>query len=516
MINRFFKSGEDLENRLDNGFFSRLGRKATEKLLDAAYYVSPRFAMRLGAAVLGYMFTEAVLNSEAMATPVWTNLNQYASEPYSDPIYGDVREFQHQVKNISTEGESLKTYRFPAGSNNGIVDGAIDGGGWSATINPDETILSAIGAANEKKVDETAVFKFLTTDLYEAGDTTEPAQGKSEYDEIFRLNTETGDTTMPVNIPATPPPSYQIISKANPGGTVDPSGTNNYEHGTQLEFKFNPDEGKEVLKGTTNDVDVAEIARGDTNWVYSVVGPIEFEVFFTNKLYQIISRSTGNGSVSPSGTNNYEHGTQLEFDFNPDLGKEFLRVRTNGTEVAGLTRGDTNWVWTVASPLELEVDFTNKQYQIISRAYDGGSVAPSGTNNYEHGTQLEFNFNPDEGKELLKAKTNGVDVVGISRGDTNWVWTVNGPLTLDAYFTDKEQPKPKGTIFKFCENEQPNGYTLGLGDLVIGQNYAIQTTGDLRSDKWAPVTNFTSNSVMTNIDIVCDKPKAYFKLVHDI
>jgi hypothetical protein len=210
----------------------------------------------------------------ANATPVWTNLSDTVTEEYYDNSQGkNVRRFAHQVKNISTEGESLKEYIYPAGSDQGIIHAFInsdyDNDNWAPIISSNQTRLSAIGAANEKGPTQTAVFKFLTTDLDEAGDTTGPAKGLDSVDIPFHLNTSSGPTNMSVNIPGTIIYNNIVVS-SGANGSVDKEGANPVPYGGSLDMMFLANLGYELNNVKTNGTAVAGLSGGSSNdWTWA-------------------------------------------------------------------------------------------------------------------------------------------------------------------------------------------------------------------------------------------------------
>ena len=154
----------------------------------------------IGVAVAALFYGEAT----AEATPIWNLENDTVTAPYEDEdLELDVRRFSQTVENISDDGEKLKQYIYPAGSNDGIVHGYVgndfDNFEWTLTLNLDETILTALNSFYYVDVDGTAIFKFLTTDLVVSDDSTGSATGVASPDGNF--------PDLQVNIPAIPEPA---------------------------------------------------------------------------------------------------------------------------------------------------------------------------------------------------------------------------------------------------------------------------------------------------------------------
>lgn len=143
------------------------------------------------------------LNNDTASTPFVILFDEWEGTPLEAYVGTSVREFQRQIENISTEGEELRKYIGPVGSNVGQIihawkEGDVNNNDWALTLNVNDFELTA-NSGHYLGVDETIIFKFLTTDLVASDDSTGTATGVSHPD----------DESFPgltVNKPAIPEP----------------------------------------------------------------------------------------------------------------------------------------------------------------------------------------------------------------------------------------------------------------------------------------------------------------------
>ena len=204
------------------------------------------------------------------ATPVWSKINENTVGPYTDPFKGDIRRFEQQVKNDSTEGESLVEYKSPVGSNQGVVEAWINDDRvhdeWDVTIGTTQTVYTA-KSGYAQTPGATPTFKLLTTDLDPAGDKEDLAQG-IEGGEGFYFQRSTGELHLPVNLPGNII-QYTINVNAGSNGSVDKLGANQVNEGENLSLTFTANNGYVVENILTNGVPVQGIPKQKVvNWTW--------------------------------------------------------------------------------------------------------------------------------------------------------------------------------------------------------------------------------------------------------
>jgi hypothetical protein len=130
------------------------------------------------------------LGSETVGDPITPTFEDVEGTPLEPYAGMSLRQYTEQIKNTSTEGEELKKYTYPFGSDAGdIVHGwfgnDINNSQWSLTLNPSLTVLESMGY--NVAPNNTALFKFVTLDTDPAGDYVDVAHGVSDpLDEPFQ------------------------------------------------------------------------------------------------------------------------------------------------------------------------------------------------------------------------------------------------------------------------------------------------------------------------------------------
>ncbi|NIT61115.1 MAG: hypothetical protein GWN00_34405, partial [Aliifodinibius sp.] len=118
--------------------------------------------------------------------------------------------------------------------------------------------------------------------------------------------------------------TYDVQLSANPsdGGTVSPSGQNNYEEGEQINLEAQANEGY-VFAGWTGD-----ISSSDNPHALTVDQDYSISANFEIKNYELTINTEGEGAVSEKIVNQqskeYDHGTVVELTADPAKGYTFV------------------------------------------------------------------------------------------------------------------------------------------------------------------------------------------------
>ena len=249
-------------------------------------------------------------------------------------VNGEETTFQYKVTNNSENNSdyNLLTLTAGTGSDDQVNDasGGYQGdiGTWNKIINQSQTSFS-VGSGEPIYASGNPLADFGTFYITSAEQNTAliPFNARAQNGESFATTNIIGPKSIS---------TYQVISKVNSngGGTVTPSGTNNYTPGTNLVFTFTPDANKEFLKAQTNGADIAELTRGSTGWTWTVNGPLTLEAYFTNQQHNIIlepgSNISINGQTEPT-TNKVDHGAEYQFTVTPLYNWFIDQIKTNGT-----------------------------------------------------------------------------------------------------------------------------------------------------------------------------------------
>lgn len=208
--------------------------------------------------------------------------------------------------------------------------------------------------------------------------------------------------------------------------------------------------------------------------------------------FTLTSNAGVGGSVSPSGSNNYNDGTIVSVTATPDAGFQF----------SGWS-GDASGM---ANPLDVTVN-ANKtitanftpvpQFTLTTSAGTGGSVSPSGANNYNSGTVVAVTATPNAGYQFSGWS-------GDASGTTNPLnVTVDANKTITANFT--LLPPSSLTAESGTVTVSTSGYTT----VNLSKSYnspVVVVTPILPSTSTAPVVSRVRNVTGSSFQLKVQNP----------
>ena len=114
-------------------------------------------------------------------------------------------------------------------------------------------------------------------------------------------------------------------------------------------------------------------------------------VFKAIVYYTILVESVGNGNVYPTGLVEVESGTNYSISYIPTTGYKIDSIIVNNVLVNDSTKRYT--FTNIQNNGKIRVVFKIKTFSITS-IVKNGSITPSGTNTYNYGTQVRYNYAP--------------------------------------------------------------------------------------------------------------------------
>ncbi|MEL7833409.1 BspA family leucine-rich repeat surface protein [Fodinibius sp. N2] len=194
------------------------------------------------------------------------------------------------------------------------------------------------------------------------------------------------------------PTTYTVEASAAEGGTVSPSGANDYEEGETVELTADPND-EYLFSGWTGDMESEDNPLSLTvDQDYSLTANFEL------KSYELTINKEGDGSVSEEiveeKSKKYEHGTVVELTANPAEGYKFV-------EWKGDVEGSENPAQiTVDDPKEVTAVFEKKSYNLTVNTDGDGAVAEEvvqhKSTEYDHGTVVELTANAGNGYKFVE------------------------------------------------------------------------------------------------------------------
>ena len=229
--------------------------------------------------------------------------------------------------------------------------------------------------------------------------------GKTYYFAATAYNTsnqESGYSNEIVYQVAAPAPStWTITASASGNGTISPSGTSTVSQGASLTYTISAGSNYKV-----SDVVVDGVSQGSkTSYTFTgVLTNHTIQAVFTPVTWTITAATTGNGTISPSGSIKVNQGTDITFTMTADSG-----YRVSDVIVDGISQGEAVSMTfrNVTSNHGIVVNFITDNQAPLADAgpdqavYEKDSVMLSGQNSLDpNGDQLDFMWLQLEGPSV--------------------------------------------------------------------------------------------------------------------
>lgn len=129
---------------------------------------------------------------------------------------------------------------------------------------------------------------------------------------------------------------------------------------------------------------------------------------FTPQQHAITAGAGVGGSVSPSGTQTYDHGAAQQYVISPEWGYDIVDVLVDGASIGAV---DTYRFDPIDADHTITAAFARVTHTIAAEVTSGsGWISPSGLVPVSHGDAQVFTFGPDTGWRLSYVLVNGMAV----------------------------------------------------------------------------------------------------------
>ncbi|WP_292588077.1 InlB B-repeat-containing protein, partial [Mesotoga sp. UBA5557] len=216
--------------------------------------------------------------------------------------------------------------------------------------------------------------------------------------------------------------AYIITATAGPGGSIDPSGEVEVDHGDSINFSVIADDGYAIEDVVSDGVSIGQV----DNYTYTkVTSDHTIHATFKLKTYTLTTNVVGQGTVTKNPNKTaYDYGEEVQLTATPDEGWNF----------AGWS-GDLSGS---ANPANIAMDsnktvtatFTIKKYTIAASANPPAGGAITGAGSYNHGDAVNLVATANEGYEFINWTENGVQV----SANAAYSFTATSNRTLVANF----------------------------------------------------------------------------------
>jgi ABC-type transporter MlaC component len=219
-----------------------------------------------------------------------------------------------------------------------------------------------------------------------------------------------GDVKSNRTINAVFSPNIYILRSSSVGkGIVTPSGEKKVTHGQDATFTIASDPGYfasivkvdgVITEGITDSYTFSNITKN-----HAII------VTFSLKSYKITSSVGANGSISPLGDANVNHGASQKYTITPNAGYHIEDVVVDGASVGVVGAYEfTN----VTADHKISATFAINSYKITSTAGANGSITPLGDVTLDYGGSQEYLIAVDANYHIADVKVDGVSVGAVT------------------------------------------------------------------------------------------------------
>jgi len=189
-------------------------------------------------------------------------------------------------------------------------------------------------------------------------------------------------------------------------GSYSPEGFTTVKAGSNLKIQFLPDSGYVADQILVNGIAV------DSTSSYTFINIQANQLFQGSfaKLYSITPIVSSNGNISPSIAQICKEGTSKKFLITPNPGYAVDFVKVNGLVVDSINSYTFN---SIIANQTIEVAFV-KLYQINAQYTGSGSIAPKGSSSYKMGSNITYDFSPNENYFVDQVLLDGVKINAVT------------------------------------------------------------------------------------------------------
>ena len=219
--------------------------------------------------------------------------------------------------------------------------------------------------------------------------------------------------------------TYTLTPVAGSNGSISPSTPQLVTHGSSQTFLMVPAAGYHVSNVRVDGVSMGAL----TSYTFDdVTGDHTIETSFEINSYTILPSAGNHGSISPGLSQLVDHGSDLTFNFTPDIGYHVADVLVDGSSVGAVSAYTFE---DVDSDHSIEVSFEINTYTLSPTAGANGALSPATVQTVDHGDSFTFTINPDMGYHIGDVRVDGSSVGAVS----NFIFSnVTTDHTIEAFF----------------------------------------------------------------------------------
>lgn len=278
-----------------------------------------------------------------------------------------------------------------------VITATAEGAG---SINPQGAISVSHGGSKEFIFTPNAGHKLAQVLINGVNNPTAVANGRHTFSNV------TGDQTINAVFEII---KYTITATAGAGGTINPAGAVEVEHGNNQSFTIVPNSGYVIDKVFVDNVN-NEMAVTAGSYTFSdVTANHTIAATFKVKTFTINAIAGEGGRITPSGLITANQGEDKSFSIETYTGYDISELLIDGVHNQEAAENGHYTFYDIAADHSIEARFTKRQYTITATAEGAGSIDPQGAVSVLHGENKKFVFTPDAGYKVSQVLINGVN-----------------------------------------------------------------------------------------------------------
>ena len=209
-----------------------------------------------------------------------------------------------------------------------------------------------------------------------------------------------------------------ITSSVSGTGELSPLGIHRYEYSTDQTYTFSASGYWKVNQVIVDNVNIPEAVSAGNYTFENIRNNHTIEIINIIPHYIIDSSVSGLGSISPSGSNSYEIGSNVMYIFAPSLHQTLTQLLVDGANQPSHISLGTYTFEDLEGNHTIEAIYELSTFSIAVRTVGSGAITPSVTQRYSYGSDQTFTFAPTSGGSISKAYIDGVNnLTALSAGE---------------------------------------------------------------------------------------------------
>ena len=201
-----------------------------------------------------------------------------------------------------------------------------------------------------------------------------------------------------------------IISSVEDNGTITPNGEVTYELGSTATYVISPDIGYKISEIFVDDLSINFSVEDGKSFEYQFTNLIEdhkIHATFEIRVFSITSTAGANGTITPSGTKNYEYGESPSYTITPNTGYRVSSITVDGASVTETAPGEYTF-HNIQQNHTIEVVFEKITFTLTASIGPNGSMSPTNTTiTVGYGESYTWTFTPAKEYKISEIAVDG-------------------------------------------------------------------------------------------------------------